>query len=197
MPEIIWLKVFGYLSPSELETPITNVHLTCRKFHDLASLVPCHLYLTTVLSSDENMEAFKKSSQIYDKVRLDNFRGLTEEIQLLSQVITLLEPTRMHVKELRIADVYLSKFDVTSLLKLFPNLKTLVLENVYPSEDPSPEQRYVDVISLPKLTHFTICDCHKELEDLVPINNLRLCLVLGCFRNVLGTFYKGVFKNHS
>ncbi len=80
------------------------------------------------------MEAFKKSSQIYDKVRLDNFKGLTEEIQLLNQVITLLEPTRVHVKELRIADVYLSKFDVASLLKLFPNLKTLVLENVYPSE---------------------------------------------------------------
>jgi hypothetical protein len=30
-----------------------------------------------------------------------------------------------------------------------------------------------------------------------PINNLRLCLVLGCFKNVFGTFYKGVFKNHS
>jgi hypothetical protein len=134
LPEHIWLKVFGFLSPSELETPITNVHLTSRKFHDLASLVPCHLSLTTVLSSEENMEAFKKSSQIYDKVRLDNFKGLTEEIQLLNQVITLLEPTRVHVKELRIADVYLSKFDVASLLKLFPNLKTLVLENVYPSE---------------------------------------------------------------
>ncbi len=86
------------------------------------------------------MEAFKKSSQIFDKVRLDNFRGLTEEIQLLNQAITLLKPTRVHVKELRIADAYLSKFDVASLLKLFPNLKTLVLENVYPSEDPSQER---------------------------------------------------------
>ncbi len=32
---------------------------------------------------------------------------------------------------------------------------------------------------------------------LIPINNLRLCLVLGCFRNVLGTFYKEVLKNLS
>jgi hypothetical protein len=34
-------------------------------------------------------------------------------------------------------------------------------------------------------------------ENSCPINNLRLCLISGCFRNVLGTFYKGVFKNRS
>ncbi len=40
-------------------------------------------------------------------------------------------------------------------------------------------------------------DNDDDTDNLDPINNLRLCLVLGCFRNVLGTFYKGVFKNHS
>jgi hypothetical protein len=35
----------------------------------------------------------------------------------------------------------------------------------------------------------------KLLIDL--INNLRLCLILGCFRNVFGTFYKGDCKNRS
>ncbi len=51
---------------------------------------------------------------------------------------------------------------------------------------------FIDSLGLGGQTH-----TFGAFLDLLPINNSRLCLVLGCFRNVLGTFYKGVFKNHS
>jgi hypothetical protein len=163
LPEHVWLKVFGYLSPSRSRTlSILNVHLTCRKFHDLASLVPCDLYLISVLSSEGNVEAFKKSKRIYDTINFVEF-GALSDIQL-RPAIALLEPTRVHVKELRIRYGYLSKSDVVRLLKLFPNLEKLSLQDIYPTQDPSQE---LGTISLPKLTDITTGDCYIELDDLV------------------------------
>ncbi len=72
---------------------------------ELASLIPCDLYLTTVLSSEGNVEAFKKSKRIYDTINFVEF-GALSDIQL-RPAIALLEPTRVHVKELRIRYGYL------------------------------------------------------------------------------------------
>ncbi len=142
------------------------MHLTCRKFHDLASMIPCQLSLTTVLSSEENVKAFKKSSQIYDRVYLIEF-GTLSDIQFLP-AITLLGPTGVYVKELRIHYGYLNKFDVVTLLHLFPNLEILSLQDIYPKLDSSQEQRGIGAISLPKLTDITIGDDDDtELYDLV------------------------------
>jgi hypothetical protein len=63
--------------------------LTWRKFHDLASLIPCDLYLTTVLSSERNVEAFKKSKRIYDTTNFVEF-GALSDIQLRPLLALLL-----------------------------------------------------------------------------------------------------------
>ncbi len=166
MPEHIWVRVFSCLSPSRSRTRcINNIHLVCRKFHELACLIPCHLYPTTVLPSEENVEALKKSSRIYDKVYFDKFEELTE-IQL-NQVITLLKSTGCHAKELSISGGSLSKFCLASFLKLVPNLKKLTIRDLYSPENPSQEQLEFGEIRLPKLTDFTICECDNEFMDLL------------------------------
>jgi hypothetical protein len=106
----------------------------------------------------------------------------------LRPAITLLEPTGVHVKELRIQYGYLSKFHVASLLHSFPNLKKLSLQDIYPTEDSNQERRELGTISLPKLTYIKIHDCYKELEDLV--KDFRDCSITDFnirFQGMIGT----------
>jgi hypothetical protein len=121
----------------------------------LGNFYPRHeLNLNVVLASDENIEAFKKSGRLYEKVDLYQFVRLTEV--KFHQTIDLLKPTSFYVKHLILGEVTMGKMWIVRILKQLPNLKELELLQLSSIGSNQEIQQSDAVISLPKLENIII-----------------------------------------
>jgi hypothetical protein len=196
LPEHIWIKIFNNLSPSS----ILEVHQVSHNFHELANLYPRHeLHLGKLLTSDENIEAFKKSSRLYDKVKFRfNFEDLTDV--KFNQTIDLLKPTSFFVKELKLSKVTMEKLWVVRILKQLTNLELIdfyCLRTISPNQD----QQSDGVISLPKLKSIKILHCDVAFETLLidlRVSDITEVCVSGTFKTIGNSVNHAtsIIKNH-
>ncbi len=155
------------MSPSS----ILQVHQVSHNFHRLANLYPRHkLNLEKLLTRDENIKAFKKSSRIYEKIKLHRYRfqGLTEA--KFNQIIDLLNPTSVYVKELVLVSLNVKKSWIVRILKQLSNLENLHLALLFTDNVSSQEVLESDLdgkISLPKLKKIVIFNCEDAFFSLL------------------------------
>ncbi len=165
-----------------------------------ANLYPRHeLHLGKLLTSDENIEASKKSSRLYDKVKFRfNFRALTDV--KFNQTIDLLKPTSFFVKELKLSKVTMEKLWVVRILKQLTNLELIdfyCLRTISPNQD----QQSDGGISLPKLKSIKILHCDVAFETLLidlRVSDITEICISGTFKTINNSVNHATsfIKNH-
>ncbi len=165
---------------------ILNIHQVCQKFHALANLHPHHrLKLSKILATDENIELSRKSSRLYEVVKLYEFDLSRDK---LTHCIDFLRHTGYYVKRLNIAVTSLDKTWIGEFLKLFPNLEFLKLRMLKQTEELNQEIQQTGQIKLPKLKEILL-DRNAEGLDLFLGN------VIGC--NVTNLLFDLTFHSNT
>jgi hypothetical protein len=121
LPDKILLKVFQNLKV----TSVNNVHLVCKKFHEIANVL-VNPELSFDQYSEEHLESLCKSSRIFQELTF--YKGCTDYLSSPKKFSVLqkyLDFTGPHIKKLVIEDLEDDPSIVLKFLSLLPNLEKL------------------------------------------------------------------------
>ncbi len=136
---------------------VNNVHLVCKKLHQIANL-HVNPKFRFKECSQKNIESLVQSSRIFEKLefdfRSDDYLWSQEKFERIEEYLGF---TGIHVKELKFKEMKVNPMIVQKLLNLLPNLNSLELNFI---ESTRLEEPFNWNIMSTKIQHFRKTGCH-------------------------------------